>query len=192
MQGLRQCRTQTSSSGRSRSVQSRVHGEHLLAAKLSVGSRPVAGLRHASIGHSRFNTVASSATPAVPAETATPYNLDETTTSAQPSSEPYDWHAHWYPVAFEDDIDKKTPYRFTLLNIPLVIWWDPNASAWKVLEDICPHRLVPLSEGRINQRGLLECGYHGWEFSGSGKCEHIPQVCLIPMHGRYSLFQHCC
>lgn len=26
----------------------------------------------------------------------------------------------------------------------------------------CPHRLVPLSEGRVNQQGELECGYHGW------------------------------
>ncbi len=32
------------------------------------------------------------------------------------------------------------------------------------------------SEGRINKSGHLECGYHGWEFSASGKCEVVPQV----------------
>ncbi|MEO1183133.1 MAG: Rieske 2Fe-2S domain-containing protein, partial [Cyanobacteria bacterium J06636_28] len=39
----------------------------------------------------------------------------------------------------------------------------------------CPHRLAPLSEGRINEAGQLECPYHGWAFSGAGQCEHIPQ-----------------
>ncbi|NET08789.1 MAG: Rieske 2Fe-2S domain-containing protein, partial [Symploca sp. SIO2B6] len=37
------------------------------------------------------------------------------------------------------------------------------------------HRLVPLSEGRINEAGHLECPYHGWTFSGTGQCESIPQ-----------------
>eukprot|EP00877_Chromochloris_zofingiensis_P009457 jgi/Chrzof1/4765/Cz14g25130.t1_PAO4[v5.2] len=78
-------------------------------------------------------------------------------------------------VTYVLDIDPTSPYRFTLLNTPLVIWWDPNAAAWRVFKDVCPHRLVPLSEGRVNKQGLLECGYHGWGFSGEGKCEVIPQ-----------------
>ena len=41
--------------------------------------------------------------------------------------------------------------------------------------DKCPHRLAPLTEGRINEEGLLECPYHGWAFSGGGDCEVIPQ-----------------
>ncbi len=42
------------------------------------------------------------------------------------------------------DLDRSKPHRFVLLDIPLVIWWDANASAWRVFEDVCPHRLVPL------------------------------------------------
>ncbi|GIL72273.1 hypothetical protein Vretimale_426 [Volvox reticuliferus] len=86
-----------------------------------------------------------------------------------------DWFKEWYPVAFTKDLDKTRPHRFVLLDVPLVIWWDPNAAAWRVLEDVCPHRLVPLSEGRINEAGLLECGYHGWAFNSRGRCEVVPQ-----------------
>ncbi|KAJ0703203.1 putative pheophorbide a oxygenase [Helianthus annuus] len=46
----------------------------------------------------------------------------------------------------------------------------------KVLDDRCPHRLAPLSEGRIDQWGRLQCVYHGWCFGGSGDCKFIPQA----------------
>lgn len=56
-----------------------------------------------------------------------------------------------------------------------MIWWEPGAAAWRVFEDRCPHRLAPLSEGRVNAAGLLECPYHGWAWEGSGACRRIPQ-----------------
>jgi len=93
-----------------------------------------------------------------------------------PDPERFDVTEAWYPVAYVEDLDKSRPARFTLLDRPIVIWWDPNAETWRVFEDKCPHRLAPLSEGRVNQAGLLECPYHGWAFSGSGTCEHIPQA----------------
>ena len=93
-----------------------------------------------------------------------------------PDPERFDWAEAWYPVHYVEDLDKTRPTRFTLLEQDLVIWWDPNAEDWRVLADQCPHRLAPLSEGRINEAGQLECPYHGWAFSGSGTCEHIPQA----------------
>ena len=81
----------------------------------------------------------------------------------------------WYPIYFVSDLDKSKLARFTLLEQDLVIWWDKSADTWRVFEDKCPHRLAPLSEGRVNERGLLECPYHGWGFSGEGNCEVIPQ-----------------
>lgn len=82
----------------------------------------------------------------------------------------------WYPVAYLQDLDPQKPYRFTLLDQGLVIWWDRAGGQWRSFRDECPHRLVPLSEGRINEEGWLECPYHGWAFSGSGHCEVIPQA----------------
>ena len=81
----------------------------------------------------------------------------------------------WYPIYFVDDLDKGKLARFTLLETDLVIWWDKSAETWQVFEDKCPHRLASLSEGRVNEAGLLECPYHGWTFSGEGNCEVIPQ-----------------
>lgn len=81
----------------------------------------------------------------------------------------------WYPVHYVRDLDKLAPTKFTLLGQDIVIWWDNITQSWSVLEDKCPHRLAPLSEGRINQDGLLECPYHGWTFAPSGECQAIPQ-----------------
>lgn len=87
----------------------------------------------------------------------------------------FDWLEAWYPLYYVADLDKSKPTKFTLLDRDLVIWWDKSESCWRVFEDKCPHRLAPLSEGRINAEGLLECPYHGWTFAGSGSCQHIPQ-----------------
>ncbi|MGF1520973.1 MAG: Rieske 2Fe-2S domain-containing protein [Leptolyngbyaceae cyanobacterium] len=92
-----------------------------------------------------------------------------------PEPDYFDWAEAWHPVHYIEDLDKHRPTRFTLLDRAIVIWWDPNAATWRVFADQCPHRLAPLSEGRINEAGLLECPYHGWTFGGSGLCEHIPQ-----------------
>jgi phenylpropionate dioxygenase-like ring-hydroxylating dioxygenase large terminal subunit len=87
----------------------------------------------------------------------------------------FDGKEAWYPVYYVCDLDKSKPTPFTLLATDLVIWWDGSNSCWRVFEDKCPHRLAPLSEGRIADDGLLECPYHGWAFSGEGQCERIPQ-----------------
>lgn len=87
----------------------------------------------------------------------------------------FDWKEAWYPVFYLDDLDKSKPARFTLLGQDLVIWWDQHAACWRAFADQCPHRLAPLSEGRIAEDGLLECPYHGWAFHGDGRCDRIPQ-----------------
>lgn len=89
------------------------------------------------------------------------------------SSQTFDWLEAWYPVHFVQDLSKTEPTRFVLLEQPLVIWWQAESQQWQVFADICPHRLAPLSEGRIVD-GCLECPYHGWQFSPSGSCEKIP------------------
>ncbi|CEM09956.1 unnamed protein product [Vitrella brassicaformis CCMP3155] len=88
----------------------------------------------------------------------------------------FDWMAHWYPIAPVSCTDKERPFSFTLLNQPLVIWWDEPKQEWRCALDRCPHRMAPLSEGRIVE-GNVECPYHGWRFEGStGGCTAIPQA----------------
>jgi len=81
----------------------------------------------------------------------------------------------WYPVSYIADLDRKKTISFKLLNQDLVIWWDQNTQNWRAFKDQCPHRLARLSEGRITEDGLIECPYHGWAFTGDGKCDRIPQ-----------------
>ncbi|MBD2293350.1 Rieske 2Fe-2S domain-containing protein [Anabaena sphaerica FACHB-251] len=115
--------------------------------------------------------IQSEASPQVPSPTIT--------TEALPAGgldpERFDWQEVWYPVHYVEDLDKSQPTRFTLLERDLVLWWDNKQQMWRAFLDQCPHRLAPLSEGRINEDGLLECPYHGWAFSGTGKCSIIPQ-----------------
>ena len=86
------------------------------------------------------------------------------------------WQQRWYPVAYLQDLDRRRPLPFTLLGQDLVLWWDAAADTWRAFADVCPHRLVPLSEGRLNERGELECPYHGWSFNGQGRCTALPQA----------------
>ena len=105
-------------------------------------------------------------------------SLPAQTPSAAPESQspPAAWRNQWYPVAFLRDLDRSRPSPFTLLGEDLVLWWDRSAGCWQAFTDVCPHRLVPLSEGRLNAAGELECPYHGWTFDGSGRCTAIPQA----------------
>ena len=86
------------------------------------------------------------------------------------------WHQAWYPVAFLQDLDPVRPTPFTLMGQDLVLWFDRAAQQWRAFADVCPHRLVPLSDGRLNGAGELECPYHGWSFAGNGQCTAIPQA----------------
>lgn len=77
---------------------------------------------------------------------------------------------YWYPVMPSKRV-KSTPVRFVLNGVPLVLFRTPMGVS--CLKDICPHRVAPLSQGRI-VNGEIECPYHGWRFNGSGQCTAIP------------------
>ncbi|KAK9707402.1 hypothetical protein RND81_07G195500 [Saponaria officinalis] len=91
-------------------------------------------------------------------------------------NEKYDWYSQWYAVAPVCDLDKRAPHGKRIVGLDVVVWWDRNEAQWKVFDDSCPHRLAPLSEGRIDGKGRLQCVYHGWCFNGAGACQLIPQA----------------
>jgi phenylpropionate dioxygenase-like ring-hydroxylating dioxygenase large terminal subunit len=104
-----------------------------------------------------------------------PTLLDDILPAGGDDSQRFDPREAWYPVYYERDLDRNKPTPFTLLGEDLVIWWEAKAQTWRVYLDRCPHRAVPLSPGRINSRGELECPYHGWSFAAEGECTTIPQ-----------------
>lgn len=94
----------------------------------------------------------------------------------QESEEKFDWFSKWYPISPVCDLDKRVPHAKTVMGLEVVVWWDKMERKWQVFDDKCPHRLAPLSEGRIDQWGRLQCVYHGWCFDGAGDCKFIPQA----------------
>ncbi|OVA19583.1 Pheophorbide a oxygenase [Macleaya cordata] len=97
-------------------------------------------------------------------------------TEIEVEDEKFDWFSHWYPIIPVCDLDKRVPHAKRVMGLDIVVWWDRIEGKWQVFDDSCPHRLAPLSEGRIDQWGRLQCVYHGWCFNGAGDCKFIPQA----------------
>lgn len=94
--------------------------------------------------------------------------------TADVPQETFQWTQQWYPVAVVETLDPSRPYPLQVLGKSLVIWRDAQQQ-WHCFEDACPHRLAPLSEGRVEADGTLLCAYHAWRFDGDGQCVSIPQ-----------------
>ena len=102
----------------------------------------------------------------------------------------------WVPIASIYELDPNRPTPQLFLNQHYVCYQDQPSGQWIIMDDSCPHRLAPLSEGRINRitsttssstdddtsdkkKGKknkdeekkitstsLQCSYHGWEYDG--------------------------
>lgn len=92
-----------------------------------------------------------------------------------PAPDPFDYTSAWYPLAPLEDLQPERPTPVQLLGRRYVIW-KPPGEGYRVFLDQCPHRLAPLSEGRLDGEGRLMCSYHGWCFDGAGHCRRIPQA----------------
>ena len=89
----------------------------------------------------------------------------------------FNFFQHWYPLSPIEDLDPQRPTPVTILGINLVIWKSQSSGTFRVFLNQCPHRLAPLSEGRIDEdTGNLMCSYHGWQFDKQGVCTRIPQA----------------
>lgn len=86
----------------------------------------------------------------------------------------------WYVASLSDQLDQG-PIERTILGTPLVLFRNDRGEAGALL-DRCPHRNVPLSQGRVTDEGVLECGYHGWCFDVRGHCRKVPGLMDEPDH----------
>jgi nitrite reductase/ring-hydroxylating ferredoxin subunit len=109
--------------------------------------------------------------------------------------EKFNWFKSWYPVVPVEILDPEVPHKFQLLGMDIVVWNDAPIEGglfgskkkraksakrvggqWRAFIDACPHRKVPLSEGRVEDDGSLLCSYHAWRFDGQGALVNIPQL----------------
>ena len=80
----------------------------------------------------------------------------------------------WYPIARAEEVPADKPLKVELLGMPLVAFRDAEGAA-HVLADTCVHRGGSLSAGWTKE-GRVVCPYHGWEYGGDGKCQHVPSL----------------
>jgi phenylpropionate dioxygenase-like ring-hydroxylating dioxygenase large terminal subunit len=82
---------------------------------------------------------------------------------------------HWHPV-LQSQALRAQPVGVRLAGRSLVLFRD-NEGRIGALEDICPHRRMQLSLGRV-EHGRLQCPYHGWTFDtcGHGQSPGTPRL----------------
>lgn len=83
----------------------------------------------------------------------------------------------WYMPALSSSLKPGGMRREMLLGEPVLLGRLKDGTVF-ALRDICPHRGVPLSAGRIKPDDSVECPYHGWRFRTDGVCHKIPA--LVP------------
>lgn len=81
----------------------------------------------------------------------------------------------WYVGGLTADVPKAGMKSVLMLGEPVLLFRDEEGQV-HAMKDICPHRGIPLSYGRVVQN-KVECPYHGWKFSGDGVCREIPSLC---------------
>ncbi|MGJ7566242.1 Rieske 2Fe-2S domain-containing protein [Variovorax sp. GB1R11] len=104
----------------------------------------------------------------------------------------------WFPVSRVDEATA-SPRQVTLLNLRLAVYRMPEGV--RIGRDMCPHRGLPLSTGRIDDDQLV-CAYHGLRFDADGQCLKVPEklapkpaacfrVTMFPAVERYGLVWTC-
>lgn len=79
----------------------------------------------------------------------------------------------WYAAIWAADLADR-PVARRMLGKPLVLF--RTAEGVAALDDLCPHRFVPLSLGSLSGDGRIRCAYHGLEFDAKGACVHNPHT----------------
>ena len=82
----------------------------------------------------------------------------------------------WYGVLESREIKRGQVRGVTRMGEKLVLWRRPDGTL-SCLGDLCAHRGVALSAGRLCH-GNIQCPFHGLEYDVSGRCV------LIPANGR--------
>ncbi|QJD87660.1 aromatic ring-hydroxylating dioxygenase subunit alpha [Cohnella herbarum] len=78
----------------------------------------------------------------------------------------------WYPALLSTELLDK-PVPATLLGKQIVFF--RTSAGVHAFKDLCIHRGVPLSLGRVENDELI-CAYHGWRYDGCGNCVRIPSL----------------
>lgn len=90
----------------------------------------------------------------------------------------------WMPLGSASCLTGLSPVQVRVCGLDIAVWHAPLpdkrqrvATNFSAFVDACPHRLAPLSQGRVDEAtGCLECPYHGWQFDAGGNLTALPQL----------------
>ncbi len=78
----------------------------------------------------------------------------------------------WYVACTADELDAVKPLGRTICN-EKIVFYRAEGGRVAAVEDWCPHRGAPLSQGKVCD-GRLVCGYHGLVMGCEGKAVAMP------------------
>jgi 5,5'-dehydrodivanillate O-demethylase len=80
---------------------------------------------------------------------------------------------YWQPVAAALELTEQKPIKaIKILGEELVVYRD-KSGRYGMMAEQCPHRHASLAYGSVDAEGI-RCRYHGWKFSGTGRCLESP------------------
>lgn len=79
--------------------------------------------------------------------------------------------SHFIAIGLSKTLKRK-PIRLLVEGQPIILFRTSDGEA-RALQDRCPHRHAPLSDGRV-VGDAIECPYHGWRFNGAGALVDMP------------------
>jgi phenylpropionate dioxygenase-like ring-hydroxylating dioxygenase large terminal subunit len=79
----------------------------------------------------------------------------------------------WYALARSEELDTE-PLKVQALRHDFVLFRDSHGAA-HCLANTCAHRNGSLAAGQV-QDDCIQCPYHGWRYSGDGRCQRIPTL----------------
>lgn len=91
----------------------------------------------------------------------------------------------WYVAGWAREFAHELQ-RVTILETDLVMFRASNGEVI-ALRDRCPHKLLPLSMGRLIGDDV-QCGYHGVTFDCTGACVRVPGQTNVPKSARVQSF----
>jgi nitrite reductase/ring-hydroxylating ferredoxin subunit len=80
----------------------------------------------------------------------------------------------WYAAVWAKALGEE-PMGLRILDKPIVLWRTVDRRV-AAMDDLCPHRFVPLHLGKVINGTRIRCAYHGLEFDQSGICVHNPHT----------------
>jgi phenylpropionate dioxygenase-like ring-hydroxylating dioxygenase large terminal subunit len=86
----------------------------------------------------------------------------------------------WVDAGPEANFEPSAGTRIDMCGHAVALFRRPDG-AFIALADRCPHAGAPLSAGVLRE-GQIVCAWHGWSFTGDGKCTSVPSTAPIPKH----------